>query len=434
MEEKNKDKSFQQRREELLKSRLITDNSNQSSQYLESLIEDVVLNGVSFNKQLPFLLSFAAREGLDAEQVKNDFVVLLGMLHPISKQPSKSEKMAILYQAQICHISEEVIQHILSELQEKKKKEQEAAKKKAEAEKKAREKAETERKVMEAAKKKAEAEKRAREKAEAEKKAREKDEAEKRAREKAEAEKKAREKAEAERRAREQEAALPPAIRNLISNMVYVEGGTFTMGATSEQGGDGDPDLKPAHRVTLSSFSICRYEVTQEEWEAVMGCNPSHFEGKKRPVESVSWNDCQEFIRKLNAITGKHFRLPTEAEWEFAARGGNKSKGYKYSGSNNIGGVAWYGDNSDWETHPVGQKSPNELGLYDMSGNVWEWCGDWWDIYKLSSQTDPKGPSTGDRRVFRGGGYAYADSCCVSARDAYLPHMTSADLGFRLAL
>ena len=142
MKEKDKDKTFQQRREELLKSRLITDNSNQSSQYLESLIEDVVLNGVSFDNQLPFLLSFAAREGLDAEQLKKDFAVLLGMLHPVSKQPSKSEKMAILYQAQICHISEKVIQHTLSDLQEKK--EQETAKKKDEAEKKAREKGEAE--------------------------------------------------------------------------------------------------------------------------------------------------------------------------------------------------------------------------------------------------------------------------------------------------
>ena len=150
--------------------------------------------------------------------------------------------------------------------------------------------------------------------------------------------------------------------------MVYVSGGTFTMGATSEQGSDAYDWEKPAHSVTLSGYYIGKYEVTQELWKAVMGSNPSRFKGDNLPVEQVSWDDVQEFLRKLNAMTGKRYRLPTEAEWEFAARGGNSSRGYKYSGSNSLGSVAWYYDNSGSRTHAVGTKSPNELGIYDMSG------------------------------------------------------------------
>jgi len=174
--------------------------------------------------------------------------------------------------------------------------------------------------------------------------------------------------------------------------MVYVEGGTFTMGGTSEQGSDAFDDEKPTHRVTLSAFHIGKYEVTQGLWREVMGSNPSlNKAGDDYPVERVSWEDCQEFVRKLNARTGLKFRLPTEAEWEYAARGGRKSRGYKYSGSNSLGDVAWYEANSGGGTHPVGRKSPNELGLYDMSGNVWEWCQDWYGDYGSSSQTDPAG-------------------------------------------
>ena len=224
-------------------------------------------------------------------------------------------------------------------------------------------------------------------------------------------------------------------IDNLISNMVYVSGGTFTMGATSEQGSDAWDIEKPAHQVTLSSFSIGRYEVTQEEWQAVMGNNPSEFKGAKRPVENVSWNDCQEFIRKLNALTGKQFRLPTEAEWEYAARGGNKSRGYRYAGSNDIGSVAWYYDNNNRQTHPVGQKNPNELGLYDMAGNVWEWCSDWYGAYSSSSQVNPKGPSSGSIRVYRGGCWlSLARYCRVSYRYDSYPAYSNAYFGFRLAL
>ena len=154
--------------------------------------------------------------------------------------------------------------------------------------------------------------------------------------------------------------------------MVEVRGGTFTMGATSEQEVDAFGDEKPAHEVTLSDYYIGKTEVTQALWKAVMGNNPSYFEGENLPVECISWHDCKTFISKLNALTGKNFRMPTEAEWEYAARGGSKSRGYKYSGSNTLDDVAWYSGNSDSETHEVGTKSPNELGLYDMSGNVSE--------------------------------------------------------------
>lgn len=182
-------------------------------------------------------------------------------------------------------------------------------------------------------------------------------------------------------------------IQNLVKNMVPVTGGTFMMGATSEQGSDADED-ENAHKVTLSSFSIGKFEVTQEEWEAVMGNNPSAFKGAERPVENVSWDDCQKFIRKLNQLTGKQFRLPTEAEWEYAARGGGSSRGYKYSGSDDFGSVAWYGDNSGEKTHPGAQKQANELGHYDMSGNVLEWCQDRYGDYSSGAQTNPTGPST----------------------------------------
>ena len=220
--------------------------------------------------------------------------------------------------------------------------------------------------------------------------------------------------------------------------MVYVQGGSFTMGATSEQGSDAYDNEKPTHRVTLNNYYIGQTEVTQALWQAVMGNNPSKFTGNlQRPVEDVSWDDCQEFIRKLNSITGQKFRLPTEAEWEYAARGGNKSRGYKYSGSNTLSDVAWYTDNSGSTTHPVATKSPNELGVYDMSGNVWEWCQDWYDenYYSRSPQTNPQGPSSGSGRVGRGGGWGLiAWRCRVSDRDGGDPDDGNDYLGLRLAL
>ena len=217
--------------------------------------------------------------------------------------------------------------------------------------------------------------------------------------------------------------------------MVYVSGGTFTMGATSEQGSDAWDDEKPAHSVTLSGYYIGKYEVTQKLWKAVMGSNPSNFKGDNLPVERVSWNDVQEFLRKLNAMTGKNYRLPTEAEWEFAARGGNSSRGYKYSGGNSIGNVAWFGVNSGSRTHAVGTKSPNELGIYDMSGNVYEWCQDWYGSYSSSSQRNPQGPNSGSFRVYRGGSWNYsAGRCRVSFRLYNTPGGRDSYLGFRLAL
>lgn len=220
-------------------------------------------------------------------------------------------------------------------------------------------------------------------------------------------------------------------VNGVSFDMIKVEGGTFTMGATSEQGDDVYDNEKPTHRVTLSDYMIGKIEVTQELWQAVMGCNPSYFKGDNLPVEQVSWDDCQVFIMKLNFITGLNFRLPTEAEWEYAARGGNKSKGYKYSGSNDIGSVAWYSGNSLVRTHAVAQKSTNELGLYDMSGNVWEWCYDWYGSCSDAPQTNPIGPSSGSRHVIRGVGWRkYSEPWTVFHRISGTPGYNSNRLGF----
>ena len=239
-----------------------------------------------------------------------------------------------------------------------------------------------------------------------------------------------------------------PSTRTFTANgvsfkMICVDGGTFTMGATSEQGSDAYDNEKPAHQVTLSSYYIGETEVTQELWQAVMGSNPSYFSGSRKPVEQVSWDDCQEFIRKLNSLTGQNFRLPTEAEWEFAARGGNQSRGYKYAGSNTIGNVAWYWDNipsqssgnSGYGTQNVATKQANEFGIYDMSGNVWEWCQDWYGGYSSSSQTNPTGPTSGDSRVGRGSSwYDGARFCRVSFRYSGTPSYRGSNVGLRLAL
>ncbi|MBO8433583.1 MAG: formylglycine-generating enzyme family protein [Bacteroidetes bacterium] len=225
-------------------------------------------------------------------------------------------------------------------------------------------------------------------------------------------------------------------VGNVRFEMVYVEGGTFQMGATEEQGEDADGDENPVHRVTLSEYLIGKHEVTQALWEEVMGSNPSYDEqGGDYPVERASWNDCQEFIEKLNARTGMQFRLPTEAEWEYSARGGNRSKGYKYAGSDDLDEVGWYGDNSDEHTHPVGRKKPNELGLYDMSGNVWEWCQDWYGDYMEESQTNPTGPQSVGTRVLRGGsGWDIASGCRVSYRYYDDPGYWYVKYGLRLVL
>lgn len=222
----------------------------------------------------------------------------------------------------------------------------------------------------------------------------------------------------------------PPASWNVFTvngvtfKMIDVNGGTYMMGSNS-----GYSDEKPVHSETVYSFKMGETEVTQGLWKAVMGSNPSYFKGDDNlPVEQVSWNDCQTFINKLNELTGRQFRLPTEVEWEYAARGGELSKNYTYSGSDNINDVAWYNGNSGSKTHPVAQKQPNELGLYDMSGNVWEWTSDWYSSNYSSSRNS-------SFRVIRGGGWGNsASNCRVAYRINYAPSYRYYDLGFRLAL
>ena len=223
-------------------------------------------------------------------------------------------------------------------------------------------------------------------------------------------------------------------VNGVTYKMISVAGGTYAMGATSEMH-MGDYDETPTHQVTVSGFSIGQTEVTQALWKEVMGNNPSCFKGDNLPVESVSWDDCMIVISKLNNLTGKNFRLPTEAEWEFAARGGNNSNHTRYSGSGNISDVAWHNDNSGDKTHPVAMKQANELGIYDMSGNVWEWCSDWYGDYSSSAQSNPIGASSGTSRVFRGGSWVFnAWNCRSSRRYNSYPDATDYGLGLRLCL
>ncbi|MCR9098988.1 MAG: formylglycine-generating enzyme family protein [bacterium] len=241
---------------------------------------------------------------------------------------------------------------------------------------------------------------------------------------------------------------LPLPIQDLERNMVRVEGGSFRMGCTGEQWGHCHEDEEPTHRVKLNTYRISKYEVTQAQWEAVMGTTVAQQRDKSDkdwslfgvggdyPMYYVSWEEANEFIGKLNRMTGGSYRLPTEAEWEYAARGGSRSRRYIFSGSNNLGSVGWYVDNSGNKTHAVGQKSANELGLYGMSGNVWEWCSDWYesDYYSSSPRRNPKGLGTGTLRVLRGGSWdAGAGYCRVSNRHGSSSSFRDNYLGFRLA-
>ena len=230
-------------------------------------------------------------------------------------------------------------------------------------------------------------------------------------------------------------------VNGVSFTMIAVEGGTFSMGAqnTDPNGSNYDSEAwdreAPVHAVTLSDYYIGETEVTQELWTAVMGYNLSHFEGAQRPVEQVTWIECQNFIATLNEMTGMNFRLLTEAEWEYAARGGNVSEGYKYSGSDDLDDVAWYSENSGRKTQEVKTKIPNELGVYDMCGNVLEWCQDLFANYSAMPQTNPTGPVSGTDYVVRGGScLSTAEYCRLSIRSFLLSGGMSYGIGFRIAM
>lgn len=223
--------------------------------------------------------------------------------------------------------------------------------------------------------------------------------------------------------------------------MIDVEGGSFLIGAQKDNSTSQNYDIdayqieSPVHKVTLDNYCIGVFEVTQAQWMAAMGSNPSIHQGDNLPVENVSWEQIQDFIKLLNEKSGLVYRLPTEAEWEYAARGGNKSEGNKYSGFSVLGACGWYYSNSESSTHEVGTKYPNELGIYDMSGNVREWCNDWFDYYTSSDANNPIGPDNGNMKVNRGGSWTTpAVNCRNSYRHTDFPHEASQDLGFRLAI
>ena len=242
----------------------------------------------------------------------------------------------------------------------------------------------------------------------------------------------------------EEEQAKPrslstESISRLMDEMIWVEGGSFSMGSDSDKASSAE---KPAHKVTLDGFHMGKFEVSQELFQEMMGWDTSYFPGKGQPVNNISWTIVQLFIERLNKITGKHFRLPTEAEWEYAAKGGQQSKGYQYSGSDAIDEVAWYAENGERRVHPSGKKKPNELGLYDMTGNLWEFCHDDADMrpYPDEARTNPlmgsfDKPYTSVAKITRGGGYEFdEDECLVYRRDGATPNVRMPDIGFRLVM
>ena len=225
-------------------------------------------------------------------------------------------------------------------------------------------------------------------------------------------------------------------VRNVSFDMVRVKLGSFDMGCDNSQDNDCFDRETPSHFVMIDyDYYIGKFEVTQELYEAVMGNNPSGWKAPDRPVEDVSWDDIQLFCKELSILTGYVFSLPTEAEWEYAARGGHMATASKYSGSMNVDVVAWHSGNSGGQTHPVGSRQPNELGIYDMSGNVWEWCQDWYGKYSGNRQTNPKGPTEGTQRVLRGGAWdSNTEGCRVVKRRPSSQNIHNKGIGFRVVL
>lgn len=223
--------------------------------------------------------------------------------------------------------------------------------------------------------------------------------------------------------------------QDMDTSMVFVKGGSFTMGCTFEQGSACSADEKPSHLVNLKSFAIAKTEVTQKLWKSVMGSNPSRFQGDSLPVDNVSWDEIQIFIQRINQMTGKSYRLPTEAEWEYAARGGAMSKQLQYSGSAELNAISWYANNSENTTHKVASLQANELGLYDMSGNVWEWCSDTYGPYSSNTENNPTGAKKGASKILRGGCFAsIPQQCRVACRKSYYSGGKDYTMGFRLAM
>jgi len=223
--------------------------------------------------------------------------------------------------------------------------------------------------------------------------------------------------------------------KTIEAKMVLIEGGSFTMGCVIPNDTECYAQERPRHTVTLNNFYMCKFDVTQKEWKALMGTTPSGKWCAECPVVNVTWFDAQQFINKLNQISNKNYRLPTEAEWEYASKGGNKSHGYKYAGGNDATAVAWYDSTIAKEIHPVGQKAANELGLYDMSGDVWQWCSDWFNdkYYSNSPSNNPSGPASGTSRSVRGGSWwGPLRDCRIANRDQFPPESKDDDVGFRI--
>lgn len=219
-------------------------------------------------------------------------------------------------------------------------------------------------------------------------------------------------------------------VYDIIHRLIFVEGGTFTMGCDSCES-----YTRPAHEVTVSDFYMYKFEIMQRYWYELQQIIPDKYYRQDRPMVNVSWNDCQQFIQYLNNLTGLTFRLPTEAEWEFAARGGNLSRNYPYSGGDTLRKVGWYCDNSHNQAHKITTLRPNELGIYNMSGNVWEWCQDWYAPYTEAAQIDPKGPENGTAKVYRGGSFVDIESYLrVSVRNSGVIDYKMNNLGFRIVL